>query len=160
MFYGGSLLSHLTPEDAAVRGFIALPRINRNFAVVIDSDRKSARKQPNATKRRVRDGIRAASDDAVAWITKGYTIENYLPPDALQAAVGIAHPSSSCTWQGDPYVNPLGAGFLTGRTAVDKSAVAQEVVRLEVASDTLPRLDLEARLDELVALIHRANDLR
>jgi predicted ATP-dependent endonuclease of OLD family len=41
MFYGGRLLSHLSAEDELVGDFINLNRLNRNVAVIIDSDKKS-----------------------------------------------------------------------------------------------------------------------
>lgn len=53
MFYGGRLLSHLSADDSEVSDFISLRKLNRNVAVVIDSDRCSSRASINTTKQRV-----------------------------------------------------------------------------------------------------------
>ena len=78
MFYGGRLLNHLTPDDPDVEEFISLRRLNRHIAVLINSDKRSPR-----------SGINSTSDDGFdtgpgfAWVTKGYTIENYVPAAVL-----------------------------------------------------------------------------
>ena len=39
MFYGGALLSHLSTSDDAIDAFVRLTELNRNMAIIIDSDR-------------------------------------------------------------------------------------------------------------------------
>lgn len=156
MFYGGRLLRSLSPEDAPVAEFIALPRINRNFAVVIDSDRERAGQRINATKTRVREGIEAADPNTVVWVTKGYTIENYVTPEVLRAAVAKTHDGTTCRWTGNPHVNPLHKGQLKGRKAVDKIAVAREVVSCDAVSW---RMDLRQQVLALARMIWTANDM-
>lgn len=157
-FYGGALLSHLTPTDPAVEDFISLPRINRNFAVVIDSDRTKPRQRINATKQRVRDEVRSAADRTIVWVTDGYTIENYLPPEVLSDAVTAIHPSTTCRWQGNRYVNPLGKRMLTGRKEVDKAAIARYVVD-NWPDEVSGVLDWRKPVSELVRMVRAANDL-
>jgi hypothetical protein len=160
VFYGGALLAHLSPDDPAVQEFVSLPRINRNFWVLIDSDREREEQPLGQTKTRVREELEAYGGLAGSWVTAGYTIENYVPPDTLRTAVGEVHPNSEPLWQGDQYVNPLGAEQLGGRAAPpDKAAIARAV--MERWPESQPwRFDLEERLLELVQMIRRANDLQ
>jgi hypothetical protein len=159
MFYGGALLRHLSPDDPAVKEFISLPRINRNFAVVIDSDRSSRSAPLNATKARVRKAIEESGSRPSVWITSGYTIENYVPRGLLAAAVERVHPSAHLHWDADRYTNPFGCEQLGGRSSpADKTAVAQAVVE-SWAPETPWLLDLKKQIAALAALLRRANDL-
>lgn len=79
MFYGGGLLRHLTADDPSVEEFISLRRLNRHSAILIDSDRTSARGRLTATKLRVRDEFAREDMPGFARITDCRTIENYVP---------------------------------------------------------------------------------
>ena len=74
MFYGGRLLSHVTAADEDLEQFVSLLRLNRNTAIVIDSDKSSSARSINATKQRI------VSENAagLTWVTDGREIENYL----------------------------------------------------------------------------------
>lgn len=152
MFYGGRLLNHLTANDDDVTEFINLRRLNRNGAVLIDSDKQRASARINATKTRVRDEFNA---DGVAWVTKGNTIENYVPADLLQAAILAAHPSASVAMYGQ-YDNPLRAPSAEGVNRIDKIAIARHVVASWPDLATAP-LDLRKMVAKIVRLIHSAN---
>ena len=76
MFYGGRLLSHLTALDDEVTEFIELRSLNRNIAVVMDSDRSGELDEINATKKRIEEEF--IKTRGIAWITKGREIENYV----------------------------------------------------------------------------------
>lgn len=80
MFYGGRLLSHLTGDDVGdddeVAQFISLVYLNRNSAIVIDSDKKSNIDDINTTKLRIKAEFTGLN--APAWITAGREIENYI----------------------------------------------------------------------------------
>jgi hypothetical protein len=131
LFYGGALLRHLSPEHPAVEDTISLPRVNRNFWVVIDSDLESEGQTLNATKVRVRDALAAYQGRGASWATAGYMVENYVPPEILQAAVEQVHPASEPKWAGERYLNPLASGQLAGRRILaDKAAVAQAAMEL------------------------------
>lgn len=147
MFYGGRFLSHLSAHDEQVGDFIELRKLNRNVAVIIDSDKSSSRGRLNATKQRVKAEL---SNGGVVWVTKGYTIENYVPRDTLTAAVAAAHPGKKLRGAGQ-WSNPL-----SGVKAVDKVGVAREVVRLWGADTTWP-YDLKVKIRELVKMIRSAN---
>ncbi len=92
MFYGGSLLAHLSGADVEVSEFISLRRLNRHYAVLIDSDRATADQDLNATKRRVAEEMEDPGSKAFTWITPGRTIENLVPVVLLDAAVAKVHP--------------------------------------------------------------------
>ena len=159
MFYGGSLLSHLSPNDPSIREFISLPRMNRNFWVVIDSDQSAKGERLAPTKARVRREVAASSDRAGVWITKGYTIENYVPPALLASVVGEIHSGTAIRWTGDKYKNPLAAAGLKGnRKAVDKTAIARKVIAQWSDQDEWP-LDLRQQIGKLTTMVREANDL-
>lgn len=156
MFYGGSLLSELSPLDRdEVEEFISLRALNRYMAVVIDSDRKSSRAILNASKRRVIEGLQEDPETSLAWVTAGYTIENYVPPTVLDDAIRTAHPTrrnlsfaAANRWQNPLHVN---------RTSVSKpSKVAISKAAVQQWGDLWP-LDLKQRVQELINLIERAN---
>lgn len=158
LFYGGSLLRHLTPDDPAIDEFIALPRVNRNFWVVIDSDMSASDQVLNATKQRVLAELGNRSERSGGWVTAGYTIENYVPQERLFAALREVHPSAEPLWNGDEYVNPLGSSQLEGRSSdADKAAIALTVSRGWDTTDDWP-MDLHQRVAEVAAMIRHAND--
>ncbi|MFF3855193.1 ATP-dependent endonuclease [Micromonospora sp. NPDC002575] len=165
MFYGGRLLRHLSPNDPAAGGlasstqeheiaeFISLRRLNRHLVVVIDSDMTGARKRLDATKKRVLDSFNESKGPGFAWITKCYTIENYVNPDILKQAVRVVHPKlqlASPLGQWDP---PL--RMRTG-SAPDKVAIAHEVCRHFKVSN-LDRFDLREQVERLISVIDNAN---
>jgi predicted ATP-dependent endonuclease of OLD family len=94
MFYGGKLLSHLTAEfnseqNEEANDFIKLVKLNRNIAIVIDSDKKNDSDTINTTKKRIETEIKQESDRAVIWITDGREIENYIPSEIFESALNI-----------------------------------------------------------------------
>ncbi len=79
LFYGGRLLSHLSSDDedeASVTNFINILNINRNAAILIDSDKSSADDTINPTKQRLVDEFNKKGQ--FCWVTQGREIENYL----------------------------------------------------------------------------------
>jgi hypothetical protein len=156
MFYGGSMLKHLDPDDPVVREFVSLPSINRNFAIVIDSDIGRPNTRLARTKRQVRDEIRSADANTHVWITAGYTIENYVPTDVLAAALTEVYPRARLMWTGDRYANPLDVSLIAGRKShVAKAAIAEVAVRTWDGSSPLP--DLNKQVSALVELIRTAS---
>ncbi|MGA4984386.1 AAA family ATPase [Streptomyces cellulosae] len=129
MFYGGGLLKHLTSDDEEVTDFINLRRLNRHLAILIDSDKTSSRKPINDTKRRVRDEFNGDGVKGFAWITEGYTIENYVPPEVLRAAVAEVHPRAKpMAWTGGEWENPLSLTNSKGENiSPDKNRIARKV---------------------------------
>lgn len=156
MFYGGSLLSHLTASDPEVSDLINLLRINRHVTVVIDSDLRSEDQDLNDTKKRV-----IAELDSVGgghWVTDGYTFENYLAVEVLQAAVDELYPNHTYLVSPSRFESPLGGCFAESTTGPSKVSVARRIVeeglRLDQCDDSL-----SPPLETLVFDIQRANGL-
>jgi hypothetical protein len=159
MFYGGGLLNQLTSMDEEVTDFINLRRLNRSLAIVIDSDKTYAGKVLNDTKKRVRDEFNGSGVQGFAWITDGYTIENYVPAPILQSAVAEVHPQAKrLAWQGEKWQNPLVLkNARTGKpTAPDKNKIARKVC--ETWRDRpAPKSHLEKMVQQCIAFIREAN---
>ncbi len=159
MFYGGALLSHLAADDAGVKDFIALRKLNRNSVIVIDSDRTAAEKEVNATKKRVRREFNDDSSTGFAWITWGYTIENYVPRHLVEAAVKSVHPRTKYTFRVGRFVNPLASSRFSNKTfSPDKTAISATVVENWLPTDPLPDA-LLTDVRRLSKVIRAANGL-
>jgi hypothetical protein len=156
MFYGGRLLSHLTPEDPDVEDFISLRRLNRSLAVVIDSDKTTPQARINATKRRVLDAFENGT--GVGWLTRGRTIENYVPFELLEPAVRATAANATPVIAGR-YENPLDQEHVgpSLRSPIDKVAVARHVVAAWVHNNLAQ--DLRQDVLRLVAMVREANGL-
>lgn len=156
MFYGGALLSALSPLDAEeVDEFISLRSLNRYMMVLIDSDKKSRRATLNASKERVISDLRKDPATGMAWVTGGYTIENYVPEHVLTSAIGAAHPTirSKTLPNQERWSNPLAAARL-GIQQPSKVAISKKAT--QNWGEEWP-LDLKQRVREVVALIRDAN---
>jgi hypothetical protein len=118
------------------------------MAILIDSDMAAANSTINSTKERLMSEF---GKGAFAWLTQGREIENYVPKDVLAMAVQRAHPNVHKTW-----VEPrnMYAKALGGLKNPDKVKIAEEAVLGEPIWGTL---DLETRVEALVAFIRSAN---
>lgn len=163
MYYGGRLLSHLSASDESVSDFIKLRSLNRHVALVMDSDKSTAKDKINLTKRRLRAEF--AADGGVAWVTKGREIENYVDPVKLHEILKRIY--------GDTYIKSRGLGAYDNVLhfykklkvrdnkakvaifkAADKVRIAKAVV--EDKAD-LSVLDLRRNITAIVRLIQAAN---
>jgi hypothetical protein len=154
MFYGGSGLSHLADDDPSVDEFIALRRLNRNLWVVIDSDKTSSESPINATKARIVEAFSGCS-----WVTKGYTVENYVPQQLLEDAVREVHPRADFRWTWARFSNPLESSRAPGReSAIDKVAVARNTVK-RADAETAWTDDCRDQVARVVEMINAANDV-
>ena len=158
MFYGGGLIKHLSADDEALDDFIRLRDLNRNIAVVIDSDRNGPRAKLKPAADRIKKEM--ACDGGVVWITKGREIENYLPHGRLQAALAQKHPKI--------YRKPLAGGPYDHAFYFERKGAGQERIYKDgdkVGAATilcagevdLNVLDLQDRIEELAKMIRRAN---
>jgi hypothetical protein len=154
MFYGGKLLAHLTIDDDALADFIDLRQLNRASVILIDSDKESAHARVSSTKRRIRDEFeKSGSAPGFAWITKCYTIENYVPDALLVDAVRTVHPNRALD-RTSQWTNPLKT--IKGQTPFDKIAIAREVEQRQILAD-IDRYDLKRRINDLAQFIATAN---
>ena len=167
MFYGGRLLSHLSGEPETLEDFIQLRSLNRNSAIVIDSDMAAPRYRINDTKKRLAEEF--SKEPGFCWITKGREIENYVDHGALQEAVKALNeniydmPSGGGQYDHALYFHrkqpkkrrkPTDAPESLLETNVDKVAVAHRLCDGELSLDVL---DLKERVAALVAFIQKAN---
>lgn len=156
MFYAGRLLSHLkalpaTEEDA----LISLVSINRNTAVLIDSDRypskngKRAVTHLNKTKTRIRDEVQNAQ--GFVWITQGREIENYIPAEVLQRISGKRVPRTV-----DRYTK-IPEHSVMQKFKGNKVAIAHAAINDSNASDFANHLDLWPQVNSLITKIRSWN---
>jgi len=159
LFYGGGLVSHLAAgaEEDGIQDLIDLRRMNRNMAIVMDSDRAGPRARLKGTPERIK---RELTDDwGMVWVTRGREIENYVDHAALQAALKTLHPRI--------YDRPAEGGafdhafyFLRRDGEVHQAANKVGAARLVCeGAAKLDILDLQDRLSELSGRIRMANGL-
>jgi hypothetical protein len=152
MFYGGRLLSHLTAHDPEVDEFISLRRLNRNIAILIDSDKKTAAAKLNDTKKR----IVAEFGSENTWVTAGREIENYVPVKLISLALSTMYASKFYSLVADGrYEHRLVFNTKDKKIfdRVDKVKVAEFVA--QQAAD-LSEFDLNKKLGSLVGFIRES----
>ncbi|GAA2173489.1 hypothetical protein GCM10009784_07980 [Arthrobacter parietis] len=156
MFYGGALLSALSPLDAdEVQEFISLRNLNRFMMVLIDSDKTSSSTRLNDSKQRVIADLNSDPSTGMAWVTAGYTVENYVPELVLTSAIHTAHPSTKKRTLSAQrrWSNPLSADRL-GIKQPSKVAISK-VVTQNWESEW--PFDLKKKVQEVILLIEAAN---
>lgn len=156
MFYGGALLNALSPLDAEeVEEFISLRNLNRYMVILMDSDKRYANARLNESKRRVISDLDEDPSSSLAWVTAGYTIENYVPEPVLTAAIHAAHPSTTKRElvSQNRWSNPLASDRL-GIQQPSKVAIAK--CATHGWGDEFP-LDLKKQVEKVIALIRNAN---
>jgi predicted ATPase len=161
MFYGGRLLNHLSGDEDEFNELIQLRNLNRNSAIIIDSDKDSGMAPINSTKQRLKSEF--DKPPGMVWITAGREIENYIVHATLQNAVKEVH----ATTYGKPYKSGQfdhALHFWTkeadgSRPKIEKKVKKVEVSRkvAEMGDPDFDILDLKERLDELVDFIRSAN---
>ncbi|MHC5053997.1 MAG: AAA family ATPase [Planctomycetota bacterium] len=156
MFYGGRLLSHLSADDPDVEDFISLRRLNRHIAVVIDSDRSEAAREINATKKRVKEEF--DKGPGFAWVTAGREIENYLPADKLQAAIGALDPEVKAFADNSQYSHSYDYRR-EGDEKVRRPDKVELARRLTTDEADLDVLDLRKQVQKLVDFIRASNGM-
>lgn len=156
MFYGGRLLSHLSANDDEINEFINLRRLNRNMAIVIDSDRKNSQTKLNDTKLRILQEFDA--DSTYAWVTAGREIENYIPIAMLSDVLSNLYAKFQEIENRDKFAHSLhyiqkGPTRLIKMDA-DKVKTARAIAELPANLDIL---DLRKHISKIVAMIRDAN---
>ena len=155
MFYGGRLLSHLSADDSDVDDFIALRKLNRNLAILIDSDKGKESDSIRATKQRVVGEMKKG----FAWVTAGKEIENYVPVGLIERAISELNSSSFDSLVGSGRYESViefrkkGEGSKT--FVADKIKVAKKICE---QTPDLSVLDLHEKIEALVNFIRKAND--
>lgn len=153
MFYGGRLLSHLCADDSEVDEFISLRRLNRNVAIVMDSDKSGSHSRVNRTKKRVSEEI---GTDGYSWITRGREIENYIAPSMVPGIIsGITKANAIQIPEPGPFDRAYCYTDEKGKSLeVDKIKLARAVAGQGANLDVL---DLREKLSKLVTFIRNAS---
>lgn len=152
MFYGGRLLSHLSPRDPEVDDFISLRRLNRNMVILMDRDRDSADDPINATKNRIQKSWE--NEPGFAWVTAGREIENYVEPDGMLEALNSVATGKEHIRTDSPFAHAIPVDA-AGKPVADKVKVARWLA--ENKKLNLSMLDLDAQVQKLCAFIRDAN---
>lgn len=163
MFYGGKLLSHLSADSLdAQTGLIALLSMNRNAAMLIDSDRRlegrttigkirKPRMHINETKKRLKNELEKIG--GFVWVTEGKEVENYIPINVYANLVGTSTPTVS---QYDDIVcHPILEIYKE-----DKIKLAHAVAEVLTREDIEGILDLSFQLERLQAQIVSWNGIQ
>jgi hypothetical protein len=159
MFYGGALLAHLSADDDALSDFIKLRDLNRNIAVVLDSDKSGGRAKLKPAVQRIRDEM--TGERGVVWVTKGREIENYVAPDLLHESLAQVHSKS---YGGQMAVGRYDNAFHFRRkgTKNDIVTTADKVSVAEYACANgldLRMLDLSDQMEALAEMLRVANEM-
>ena len=163
MFYGGGLISHLSASNDAMSEFIALRKLNRHMAIVLDSDKGTDSDDLKPHAQRI---VKEMNEESgVVWVTAGREIENYVDGKKLQSALETLHPrlykKAGKTGQYDHAFyfsrdDPNKDGKFVTCKSGDKVGVAA-IICNEAAE--LDKLDLREKTAELVEMIVKANNL-
>jgi hypothetical protein len=161
MFYGGKVLAHfdgLPPGESD--SLVSLLSLNRNAALLMDSDRhlgggtttsgrtRKPRMNINSTKARVKTELEAIN--AFVWITEGREVENYVPRDVFERAVGGA-PTTIGIYESVPKLS-----FLSDFKE-NKISIAHAVVPHMQVDDLRACMDVKAQMDRLLGSVCRWN---
>lgn len=158
MYYGGRVLSHFEANpESHISTLVSMVTVNRNVAIVMDSDRKrkagSNRTPPmklNDTKKRLRNEVQ--NRGGFSWVTAGTEIENYVP-ERVWTLVAGKHVDTT-----DPFVKipKISAIESVPGGKVELAIQAAEHITID---DIKGHLDLEKQLHELANHIRRWNSL-
>lgn len=158
VFYGGRMLSHLSsalPEECD--SLISILRVNKNAAIVIDSDRRADTNKINSTKSRLVLEVEAMQ--GVAWVTNGREIENYIPLSVVNKIYseneGAAPDKYSSFFD---FLNTVEQGE-GDRCRNSKPVFAEKVTEEFEKGDIANSLDLQDRLEDVCLLIRKWNNI-
>lgn len=166
-FYGGSLLARTSFGDPTAPNpdeLIKLISLNRNAALVCDSDKSS---KGSALKPRVLKAQEeiAKLSDGYMWVTAGKEIESYLPGPVIGKALGMKYdpvdpaqfdlffPSAGKSRKGGSYVETA-----LNRASIDKVELALASREHTTSANMGARFDWTERMQELVETIRRWNN--
>ena len=144
--YGGALLSNYTASNN--KNLIDLLKVNRHSYVVMDSDK-------NSDDTKLKDRVKRISKELPNshWITAGKEIENYLPTEALTEYFG-----KTTNIKKNASFSNLYKKVKNVKT-FDKASFATEITKNKnYTKENLAKcLDLEQKIDELIAFIEKSN---
>lgn len=158
VFYGGRLLSHLNaeaPEESEAA--LSILNVNRNAAIIMDSDRKEEASDINLTKIRIVTEFEKIC--AFSWVTTGREIENYVPEEVVKRWLTESveyKPMSSKLNSFFEHLNKLQSGLGT-KFERKKPLLAEQLSQLTNKEDLASRPELVAKVEQLCAQIQEWN---
>jgi len=156
LIYGGRLLSHLSADspDLVDKG-ISMLKVNRNFIILIDSDKRNRQAQINQTKRRIVDEFDTLGE--LAWVTKGREIENYIPKEAVDNLFEVGNSTQVGKYDSffdhiDSFTQNEGKKYFS-----KKSLLSENLIGFMTRDNLSPILDLNNRLNDVCTRIRSWN---
>jgi len=162
MFYGGSLISHLSAsdieindqiEDEEITNFISLLKINRNMVIMCDSDREKGEDPLKKSPQRLQDEFPSQKFPGV-WITDGREVENYLNPKIVEEAIKKVHSRSNFKDLAGEGIYDFFWKYTTTNSEeekeADKDKRKKEIIKKypKLDSDTIAKLILQEEFKE------------
>lgn len=160
IFYGGRLLAHLSAENPEEypQGAVAMLRLNKNAAIIMDSDKRKSGDTINNTKVRVQEEIDRIG--GIVWITDGKEIENYLPPEAIAHLFDKSElPAFGKFEDIAEYLNKNVGAAEGNKFEKGKPQFASNICPLLTKDNINNILDLSERLDHLCSKIKEWNSI-
>ena len=155
VFYGGRLLANTTFDDENSEDIINLINVNRNSAILIDSDKRNEEDNINSTKTRILQEFE--ENNQFAWITDGKEIENYIPKDIINEVCGISNQGELNKYEPIDIMlerNEAGKG---NRFKLNKNIYARKFVEKMTNENMVSILDLNEKMQELIKVIESWN---
>lgn len=146
-YYGGRLLSHYTVEEDA-KELINILLINRNSAIIIDSDKRTRATPINDTKKRI---VREFEEKKLfSWVTKGKEIENYVSFTAINSALMQNLQQQCGKYELFPdYIKSIYPNFTSKKV--------EFAIKVKDFIDDIAVLDLETQIKSLYRIIKSWN---
>jgi AAA15 family ATPase/GTPase len=156
MWYGGKCFYHMSaaneiPDEA----LISVTNINRNMAIVFDSDKSYANNKLSGTKLRLQNEIH--NNGGFVWVTEGREIENYLDVNALEKIVLSQHTSATRLLHRRKWNNLLKFKSKSSGKIVSANKVKVANQYVNSVNPNLNKYDLNIKLGELVTFIKTCN---
>lgn len=165
-FYGGSLLARLTLEDPTrpnPEDLIRLLALNRNAAIVCDSDKSSEDSELKLRVIQAKEQVDALPYGFI-WITDGKEIENYLPGSVIASSLNIQSapdpgkfellfPSRAADKINSSYIEKH-----LNRSSIDKVELALSSRSHTTAEAMSSRFDWEDKMKTLIDVIRKWNE--
>jgi len=165
-FYGGSLLARLTLEDPTgpnPEDLIRLLALNRNAAIVCDSDKSSDSSELKPRVIRAKKQVEALPYGFI-WITAGKEIETYLPGSVIASSLNIQSapdPDQFELFFPSRAAEKLNSSYIEkhlNRNSIDKVELALASRSHTTAQAMNTRFDWADKMRDLIDVIRKWNE--
>lgn len=158
VFYGGSLLAHLSSEEPElVEEAVSILRVSRNAIILMDSDKRNNGDALKARVKRVNEEAERIPG-LLPWVTDGKEIENYIPVEAVASLLGTSVDHQVGQFEDFfDYLGQIQAGAENRRKK--KADFAFEVSQYLTKENLKQVLNLEEQLEQACTQIKAWNNL-